>query len=356
MLANLHAIDRSDIIGCIIVNLCGLRIQAIDSRLLIIRFRLQSGNIRLVFRRLRHGIIDFSQCGGHARAILDLPRHRQLARFHVITGNRGTTDGSHIFQLLAVSRELTGFVLQSGDLAFIRGDTVSSVNQITLIRFSSNRGFKAPYTSHQSCNLILIRLLCHVCRHSFLDFIYPVSSQIAQVSICFVTQRRCNCGFISFITQLILQCGDTSFIRSNICLLIRHIFGQTASCITYRGLQRFNIRFIGCHFSSRPLRSKRKIYFCLFVCLISRINLMCYAGTFIHMHRCFRYAQSPAEERKRHERGQECMSSNPPDFFRSGSRLGMRPSDFRSDHIAILCFRPDDFVDVVHNDFPLCEE
>ena len=47
---------------------------------------------------------------------------------------------------------------------------------------------------------------------------------------------------------------------------------------------------------------------------------------------------------------------SPPDFFRSGSRLGMRPSDFRSDHIAILCFRPDDFVDVVHIDFPLCEK
>ena len=49
------------------------------------------------------------------------------------------------------------------------------------------------------------------------------------------------------------------------------------------------------------------------------------------------------------------MSSNPPDFFGSGSRLGMRPSDFRRYHIAILCLGPDDFVDVVHDDFPLCE-
>ena len=53
---------------------------------------------------------------------------------------------------------------------------------------------------------------------------------------------------------------------------------------------------------------------------------------------------------------QECMSSALPDFFRSGSRLGMRPSDFRRYHIAILCLGPDDFVDVVHNDFPLCEK
>ena len=45
----------------------------------------------------------------------------------------------------------------------------------------------------------------------------------------------------------------------------------------------------------------------------------------------------------------------PPDFFRSGSRLGMSPSDFRCYHIAISCLGPDDFVDVVHDDFPLCE-
>ena len=53
---------------------------------------------------------------------------------------------------------------------------------------------------------------------------------------------------------------------------------------------------------------------------------------------------------------QECMSSNLPDFFRSGSRLRVRASDFRNDHIAILCLGPDDFVDVVHDDFPLCEK
>ena len=83
---------------------------------------------------------------------------------------------------------------------------------------------------------------------------------------------------------------------------------------------------------------------------------MCYASTFIHMHSCFRYAQSPAKERKRHERGQKGTSSHPPNFFRSGSRLRVRASDFRNDHIAILCLGPDDFVDVVHIDFPLCEK
>ena len=195
--------------GWIIGNLCGLLIQAIDRRLLPIRFILQSRNIPFVCRRLRHGIIDSSQCGVHARAIADFPSHLQRTRFHIITGNRGPADGSHIFQLLAVSRELRGFVLQSGDLAFIRGDTVSSGKQITLICFLSkrviqgnplslqvsyvfhqangsitNRGFKScyfplyvPYASFQCCNRSRIRLGC---------------------------QLRCNCGCISFITQLIL--------------------------------------------------------------------------------------------------------------------------------------------------------
>ena len=112
--------------GCIIGNLCGLLIQAIDRRLLPIRFILQSSNIRLVCRRLRHRSLDVSQCGGHARAIADSPSHLQRARFHIITGNRGTTDGSHIGQFLAVTREVHGLLLQIGDVAFIRGDTGSS--------------------------------------------------------------------------------------------------------------------------------------------------------------------------------------------------------------------------------------
>ena len=94
-------------IGCIIRNLCGLLIQAIDRRLLPIRFRLQIGNFPCVCRRLLHGIIDISQCGDHARVIADSPSHLQRTCFH----------GSHIGQLRAVRRELRGFVLQIGDLA-----------------------------------------------------------------------------------------------------------------------------------------------------------------------------------------------------------------------------------------------
>ena len=119
-------------IGCIIGNLCGLLIQAIDRRLLPIRFRLQSGNIRFVFRNIRlvcirllHGRIDISQCGVHG-AIADFPSHLQRTCVHGSTGNRGSTDGSHTGQLHTVIRELGGLLLQSCDVAFIRGDTVSS--------------------------------------------------------------------------------------------------------------------------------------------------------------------------------------------------------------------------------------
>ena len=78
----------------------------------------------------------------------------------------------------------------------------------------------------------------------------------------------------------------------------------------------------------------------------------------IHMHDICRtrYAQSPAKERKRHERREKGTSSHPPDFFRACSRLRVRASDFRRYHIAILCLGPDDFVNVVHDDFPLCEK
>ena len=155
-------------IGCIIGNLCGLLIQAIDRRLLPIRFRLQIGNILFVFHRLRHGRIDFLQCGGHARVIADYPSHLQRARFHISTGNRGTADGSHIFQLLAVSRELTGFVPQIGDVAFIRGDTLSSCIQTTLICFSSKRGIQSCYVVHQSTGSIT-NLGCKICNRSFVS-------------------------------------------------------------------------------------------------------------------------------------------------------------------------------------------
>ena len=113
---------------CVICDLGGLRIQAIDRRLLICSFRLQiinscrvCRNIRLVCgnipfvcrniifvcRRLRHGIIDFSQCGGHAQVIADCPSHLQRTCFH----------GSHIGQLRAVSIEIRSLLLQIGDVA-----------------------------------------------------------------------------------------------------------------------------------------------------------------------------------------------------------------------------------------------
>ena len=45
----------------------------------------------------------------------------------------------------------------------------------------------------------------------------------------------------------------------------------------------------------------------------------------------------------------------PPDFFCAArSRLGVGPCDFGRYHVAVLCFRPDDFVNVVHDVFPLC--
>ena len=233
MLSNLHAIDRSGISGCIIANLCGLLIQAIDRRLLPIRFRLQIGNIPFVCLRLRHGRIDLRQCGVHG-AIADLPSHLQRTCVHGSTGNRGSTDGSHTGQLHTVIRELGGLLLQSCDVAFIRGDTVSSGHQITLICFSSklgihlilqviyvfhqsvgsitNLGFKscyfplyAPYASIQCCNRTRIRLVFHICRHNILDFIFPVSSQIAQVSICLVVKRCFDYRFIHFVIHSIFK-------------------------------------------------------------------------------------------------------------------------------------------------------
>ena len=195
---------------------------------------------------------------------------------------------------------------------------------------TTNRAFKAPYTSHQSCNRILIRLLFHVCRHSLLDFIYPVSSQIAQVSICFAIkcyrvrfcierrlcrkrtirvclgihirlirlafQRRCNCGFISFITQLTLQCGDISFIRGDSLCIDSNIgrIGFVAKCCFIRFAVQQYIHFLRGIY--RRVTRRRRLS---------------------HMHSAIcrtRYAQSSAEERKRHKRREKGTSSHPPIF------------------------------------------
>ena len=162
-----------------------------------------------------------------------------LANLHAI-------DRSGLIGYIIVN--VCGFPLQFGDVAFIRGDTVSSGHQITLICFSSNRGIQIIYVFHQSagsitnlafkscyfplyatyasfqcCNRSHVRFICHICRHSILDFSFPGSSQIAQVSIRFAVQCRCNCGFISFAThssckssQLAIQIVDVRCIRSNI--------------------------------------------------------------------------------------------------------------------------------------------
>ena len=136
------------------------------------------------------------------------------------------------------------------------------------------------------------------------------------------------------ISQLAIQLADVSFIRSDVPCICRYIrrlgIREVSNLLTYLLVQ----------FFSNFLRRQNLIYY----------------AAFHHMHSCFRYAQSPTEERKRHERREKGTSSNPPDFFRSGSRLGMRASDFRRYHIAILCLGPDDFVNVVHDDFPLCEK
>ena len=73
----------------------------------------------------------------------------------------------------------------------------------------------------------------------------------------------------------------------------------------------------------------------------------------IHLHGLFRtrYAQSSAKERQRKERGESRTAHGLP-----ARTLRMRLRDFRRYHIAILCLGPDDFVDAVHNDFPLCEK
>ena len=213
--------------GCIIENLRGLRIQVINSC--------------RVCPRLRHGSLDISQCGGHARAIADYPSHLQRARFHVITGNLGSTDGSHTFQLLAVSRELTGFVLQSGDLAFIRGDTVSSGKQITLIRFISKRGIQCCNRSliclivQRIIDIRLIRLV--VQRIIDIRLIRLVVQCIIDIRLirlvvqCIIDIRliRLICQFridirlcsirvtsIGFTQFIVIQIGDVRCIRSNI--------------------------------------------------------------------------------------------------------------------------------------------
>ena len=337
----------------------------------------------------------------------------KILSFHInlrIT-NIDAIDGSHAGDFARIESDAINFRAKRCVIGNFCGLLIQvsyffhqSVGMIT------NRGFKVPYASNQCCNhsliclivqriidIRLIRLLCHICRHSLLDFSFPVISQIAQVSICFVTQRRCNCGCISFAIHSIFKSiqrvicskltfriclgihirrlcifperslirlivfqfgdvicilGDVRCICSNLLPLLCYFLSKTASRIPYIFLQFCNIRFICGNISSKTFFFKRIVHFFL------RVNLHSTSGTALikNLESGTRYTQSPAEERKRHKRREKGTSSHPPNFFRAGSRLGMRPSDFRRYHIAILCLGPDDFVDVVHDDFPLCEK
>ena len=171
---------------------------------------------------------------------------------------------------------------------------------------------------------------------------------------------------VRFVCLAVKRCFDHRFIHlviHSIFKIIQRVFcsecGISKVFIQFLGIQlvdvifiRSDVRCILSNIGGCPLRSKRMIYFIL------RIDGHSTRRTALvnDLKRGTRYAQSPAEERKRHKRREKGTSSHPPNFFRACSRLRVRASDFRRYHIAILCFRPDDFVDVVHDDFPLCEK
>ena len=178
--------------GCIIGYLRGFILQPTDPRLLRIRFRLQIGNIPFVCLRLLHGRIDLRQCGIHG-AIADFPSHLQLARIHFSSGNRGSTDGSHIGQLRTVSRELGGLLLQIGDLAFIHGDFRIGCIQTTLICFIPNRGIQiiplipqVSYVFHQSAGSIT--------NLAFKSCYFPLYVPYASFQCCNLSRVRLHCN------------------------------------------------------------------------------------------------------------------------------------------------------------------
>ena len=103
-----------------------------------------------------------------------------LANLHAI-------DRSGLIGYIIVN--VCGFPLQFGDVAFIRGDTVSSGHQITLICFSSNRVIQIIYVFHQSTGSITNR--------GFKSCYFPLY-------VPYASFQCCNCGCISFITQLTL--------------------------------------------------------------------------------------------------------------------------------------------------------
>ena len=145
-------------------NLLGFLIQLIDRRLLLIRCRLQIGNILFVCLRLRHGTLDIRQCGVHG-AIADLPSHLQHICFDTV----------HAVQRLAIIRESCCLLLQIGDFAFIRGDFLFGCIQLSLICFISKcviqiipLSLQLIYVFHQSAGIITNRVFksCYFPRYS----------------------------------------------------------------------------------------------------------------------------------------------------------------------------------------------
>ena len=166
---------------------------------------------------------------------------------------------------------------------------------------------------------------------------------------------------VRFVCLAVKRCFDCRFIHlviHSIFKIIQRVFcsecGISNLFIQFLGIQlvdvifiRSNVRCIGCNISGCPLRLKRLVYFIL------RIDGHSTSRTALvdDLKRGTRCAPSSAEERQRKERGKSRTAHGlPTRTFR------MRLRDFRRYHIAILCFRPDDFVDVVHDDFPLCEK
>ena len=181
--------------------------------------------------------------------------------------------------------------------------------------------------SYSSIDISLIRLAvkrCFDCR--FIHFVIHSIFKIIQRVFC------SECGISNLFIQFLgIQLGDVFFIRSDVRCILNNLgrIGFVAKCCF--------IRFV------------------VQQCIHSRLGIYLSGASrrLIHMHDIYRtrYAQSPAEERQRKERGESRTAHGLP-----ARTLRMRLRDFRRYHIAILCFRPDDFVDVVHDDFPLCEK
>ena len=188
---------------------------------------------------------------------------------------------------------------------------------------------------------------CCICFNFFIQRLIDFSA-ILHLRFNFFLQRLIDFSAIlhlrfNFFLQRLIKFNASVLLRFNF-LIQRRI--SRFQIINSRFI-RFDVRFIGCHISGCPLRSKRKIYFILRIdghstrrtALVDDLK----SGT--------RYAQSSAEKRQRKERGESRTAHGLP-----ARTLRMRLRDFRRYHIAILCLGPDDFVDAVHDDFPLCEK